>query len=441
MTVAELTSLIRSSIETQFADVWLEGEISNLRTPSSGHVYCTLKDSSSQIRAVLFRSTAVRLRFALQEGLHVIVRGRLTVYEARGEYQMVLDHVQPKGIGALQLAFEQLKKRLAAEGLFDQNRKRPLPLFPQTVGIVTSITGAAIRDLLTVLDRRWPLLHILIVPVQVQGDGAAKQIADAVALLNRMQAVDVMIVGRGGGSWEDLWSFNEEVVVRAIATSRIPVVSAVGHEIDVMLSDFAADVRAATPSAAAEMVVPKLSDIVVQLREYDLRTHRAITRRCSVDRQRLQVCLSGIPSVLIHIQEEVQMVDELTHRLCGAMSTLRHGLDRRVQIWHRDLLARNPLISIKQRLTLIPQLITRLHRQMKALAMDRRKGVLRAMAELNNLSPLAILDRGYCILLDLGSERIIRHIKEIRAGQALIARLASGRVVCSVKDVIHETSP
>jgi exodeoxyribonuclease VII large subunit len=383
----------------------------------------------------------VRLRFALQEGLHVIVRGRLTVYEARGEYQMVLDHVQPKGIGALQLAFEQLKKRLAAEGLFDQNRKRPLPLFPQTVGIVTSITGAAIRDLLTVLDRRWPLLHILIVPVQVQGDGAAKQIADAVALLNRMQAVDVMIVGRGGGSWEDLWSFNEEVVVRAIATSRIPVVSAVGHEIDVTLSDFAADVRAATPSAAAEMVVPKLSDIVVQLREYDLRTHRAITRRCSVDRQRLQVCLSGIPSVLIHIQEEVQMVDELTHRLCGAMSTLRHGLDRRVQIWHRDLLARNPLISIKQRLTLIPQLITRLHRQMKALAMDRRKGVLRAMAELNNLSPLAILDRGYCILLDLGSERIIRHIKEIRAGQALIARLASGRVVCSVKDVIHETSP
>jgi exodeoxyribonuclease VII large subunit len=249
----------------------LEGEISNLRTPGSGHLYCTLKDSTSQIRAVLFRSNALRLRFALQEGLHVIVRGRLTVYEPRGEYQIVLEHVEPKGIGALQLAFEQLKERLAAEGLFAQERKKSLPTYPQTVGLVTSITGAAIHDILTVLQKRWPLLHIIIAPVQVQGEGAAKQIADAVASLNSMREVDVIIVGRGGGSWEDLWTFNEEPVVRAIAASRIPVVSAVGHEVDVTLADLAADLRAPTPSAAAEMVVPVLSHLIAQRRVVSVR--------------------------------------------------------------------------------------------------------------------------------------------------------------------------
>jgi exodeoxyribonuclease VII large subunit len=246
-----LTGLLRTSIEEQFSDVWLEGELSNLRAPGSGHVYCTLKDKTSQIRAVLFRPIAVRLRFALQEGLQVIVRGRLTVYEPRGEYQIVLDTVEPKGIGALQLAFEQLKARLAAEGLFDQDRKKPIPAFPRTVGVVTSLTGAAIRDILAVLRRRWPTLHILIAPVQVQGESAGRQIAEALTALNDLGTVDVIIVGRGGGSLEDLWSFNEEIVVRAIAASRVPVVSAVGHEIDVTLADFVADLRAPTPSAAA----------------------------------------------------------------------------------------------------------------------------------------------------------------------------------------------
>ncbi|HMI38639.1 MAG TPA: exodeoxyribonuclease VII large subunit, partial [Nitrospiraceae bacterium] len=209
LTVSELTGLLRTSIEEQFSDVWLEGELSNLRAPGSGHVYCTLKDKTSQIRAVLFRSTAVRLRFALQEGLQVIVRGRLTVYEPRGEYQVVIDTVEPKGIGALQLAFEQLKERLAMEGLFDQGRKKSIPTFPRAVGVVTSLTGAAIRDILAVLRRRWPALHILIAPVQVQGESAGRQIAAALAALNQLGFVDVIIVGRGGGSMEDLWSFNE----------------------------------------------------------------------------------------------------------------------------------------------------------------------------------------------------------------------------------------
>lgn len=438
--MGELTSLIRSSIETQFADIWLEGEISNLRAPGSGHLYCTLKDSASQIRAVLFRANAVRLRFALQEGLHVVVRGRLTVYEPRGEYQIVLEHVEPKGIGALQLAFEQLKQRLAAEGLFAQERKRPLPAFPRTIGVVTSITGAAIRDILTVLQRRWSLLHIIIAPVQVQGEGAAKQIADAVASLNGLGQVDVIIVGRGGGSWEDLWCFNEEAVVRAIVASRIPVVSAVGHEVDVTLADFAADVRAPTPSAAAEIVVPVLSDIVEQLGGLTLRTQRAMSRRCTLDRHRLEVYMSGISSVRVHVQERFQRVDELTGRLSQAIGEVRNTLEVRVRAWHQDLLARNPLLSIKQGLTLIPQLMMRLHRQMKTLTLNRRQRIQRAVAEINNLSPLAVLGRGYSILKNVETGRIIRHTRDVRIGEELVARLASGQLTCTVKNVIPDTS-
>src|SRR5512134_2633560 len=302
LTVSELTSLVRTSIESAFPDLWLEGEISNLRMPGPGHVYCTLKDESSQIRAVLFRSSALRVRFTLQEGMQVIVRGRLTVYEPRGEYQIVLDAVEPKGIGALQLAFDQLKERLGAEGLFDQSRKKILPTFPRTVGVITSLTGAAIRDILSVLQRRWPTLHVIIAPVQVQGEGAGRQIADALALLNEQGAAEVIIVGRGGGSLEDLWSFNEEVVVRAIADSRIPVVSAVGHEIDMTLTDFAADHRAATPSAAAETVVPVLAEVVERVREVTVRAGQAMTRHCLFEQRRLDSNITGLTHIRYRIQ-------------------------------------------------------------------------------------------------------------------------------------------
>jgi exodeoxyribonuclease VII large subunit len=418
----------------------LEGEISNLRTPGSGHLYCTLKDSTSQIRAVLFRSNAIRLRFALQEGLHVVVRGRLTVYEPRGEYQIMLEYVEPKGIGALQLAFEQLKQRLAAEGLFDQERKKPLPAFPSTIGLVTSITGAAIHDILTVLLRRWPLLHIIISPVQVQGEGAAKQIADAVASLNSMSEINVIIVGRGGGSWEDLWSFNEEAVVRAIVASRVPVVSAVGHEIDVTLADLAADVRAPTPSAAAEMVVPVLSSLVEHLGYFTLRIQRVMSRRCAFERHRLDAYVSRISCVRFHVQEESQRVDELTDRLCQAVDELRYTMKQRVRDRHQDLLACNPLLFVKQGLTLIPQLLTRLYRQIKTVTLHRRQRIQRAVAELNNLSPLAILGRGYSILQNVGTGRIIRHTQDVHVGDELAARLASGQLACVVKDVIPHTS-
>ncbi len=333
-----MTGLLRTSIEERFSDIWLEGELSNLRAPGSGHVYCTLKDKTSQIRAVLFRSTAVRLRFALQEGLQVIVRGRLTVYEPRGEYQIVLDTVEPKGIGALQLAFEQLKERLAVEGLFDQDRKKSIPIFPRAVGVITSLTGAAIRDILAVLRRRWPTLHILIAPVQVQGESAGRQIAEALTALNDLGSVDVIIVGRGGGSLEDLWSFNEEVVVRAIAASHVPVVSAVGHEIDVTLADFVADLRSPTPSAAAEAVVPVLAETVERLLELKVRLGQVMLRHCAFERQRLDNGIRGVADVRFGLQEAAQRTDDMVDRLRASILFSRSS-----KVWRQSRNSRSAL--------------------------------------------------------------------------------------------------
>jgi exodeoxyribonuclease VII large subunit len=372
-----LTGLLRASIEEQFSDIWLEGELSNIRTPGSGHIYCTLKDKMSQIRAVLFRSSANRLRFGLQEGLHVIVRGRLSVYEPRGEYQIVLDTMEPKGIGALQLAFEQLKARLAAEGLFDQDRKKSIPPFPRTVGVVTSLTGAAIRDILAVLRRRWPTLHIVIAPVQVQGENAGRQIAEALTALNGLSSVDVIIVGRGGGSLEDLWSFNEEIVVRAIAASHVPVVSAVGHEIDVTLADFVADLRAPTPSAAAEAVVPMLAEIVGRLRELKVRMEQVMYRHCSSEGQRLDAGIRGLKDVRFRLQEAAQQTDDLMDCLRRIAQKLL--MVRREQVYQaqRDLSGLNPILVIKQGLVRIPQLSKRLEGQMCVIMGQHRHGSVR----------------------------------------------------------------
>src|SRR4030043_407686 len=255
LTVSELTQEIKDILEDRFPDVWIEGEISNLRMPPSGHIYFTLKDDFSQIRGVLFKMQARTIRFVPKDGLHIIGRGRVSLYEKRGDYQLILESMEPKGIGALQLAFLQLREKLEKEGLFDPSRKKPIPMVPQKIGVITSPTGAVIRDMLHILKRRFENLHILLYPVRVQGEGASGEIAGGVKYFNQWTDVDVMIVGRGGGSSEDLWAFNEEVVDRAIYHSRIPVISAVGHETDYTVSDFVADLRAPTPSVAAELVV------------------------------------------------------------------------------------------------------------------------------------------------------------------------------------------
>jgi exodeoxyribonuclease VII large subunit len=435
-----LTGLLRTSIEEQFSDIWLEGELSNLRAPGSGHVYCTLKDKTSQIRAVLFRSSAVRLRFALQEGLQVIVRGRLTVYEPRGEYQIVLDTVEPKGVGALQLAFEQLKERLATEGLFDQDRKKSIPAFPRTVGVVTSLTGAAIRDILAVFRRRWPTLHVLIAPVQVQGESAGRQIAEALTALNDLGSVDVIIVGRGGGSLEDLWSFNEEIVVRAIAASHVPVVSAVGHEIDVTLADFVADLRAPTPSAAAEAVVPVLAEIVERLRELTVRAGQVMLRHCAFERQRLDAGIRGVTDVHFRLQEAAQRTDDTVDRLREMVQQLLTSGRERVHEVQRDLSVLNPILAIKQGLATVPQFSKRLEGQMGAILAQHRYRIHATLAQLNTLSPLAILGRGYSILQTVPAGQILHRANDVEVGQEMVAQLASGRLSCMVTHVFDDSS-
>lgn len=382
----------------------------------------------------------MRLRFALQEGLHVVVRGRLTVYEPRGEYQIVLDTVEPKGIGALQLAFEQLKERLATEGLFDQDRKKSIPAFPRTVGVVTSLTGAAIRDILAVLRRRWPTLHILIAPVQVQGEHAGLQIADALTALNNLGSVDVIIVGRGGGSLEDLWSFNEEIVVRAIVASHVPVVSAVGHEINVTLADFVADLRAPTPSAAAEAVVPVLAEIVERLQELKVRLGQVMLRHCAFERQRLDAGIRGVTDVRFRLQDAAQRTDDRVDRLREMVQQLLMAGRERVHGVQRDLSGLNPILAIKQGLATVPQFSKRLEGQMGMMLAQHRHRIHATLAQLNTLSPLAILGRGYSILQTVPAGQILHRANDVRVGQELEAQLASGRLSCTVTQVFDDSS-
>jgi len=440
MTVSQLTGMLRTSIESQFTDVWLEGEVSNLRMPGSGHVYCTLKDEVSQIRAVLFRSSAQRLKYSLQEGMCLIVRGRLTVYEARGEYQIVMESVEPKGIGALQLAFEQLRARLTAEGLFDEAKKSSLPPFPRRVGIVTSPTGAAIRDMLSVLHRRWPTLQIIVVPVPVQGEGAAQQIANAVAWLNEEDLVDVMIVGRGGGSLEDLWSFNEEVVIRAVAASRVPVVSAVGHETDVTLTDLAADRRAATPSAAAETVVPVLAEVVERLGVLAVRVTQTMSGRCAFEQRRLGAQINRLAEIRFRLRQEWQRTREAADRLrtliCDRVVASRDVVRGR----QRDLAGLNPAFVVKRSLAMITFLMQRLERQIIVLADGRRRRLAAMAAQLSQLSPLAILGRGYSILSRVRDGVILRRAVDAQPDEELIARLSQGQLRCTVKRVVPDPS-
>jgi exodeoxyribonuclease VII large subunit len=439
LSVSQLTAMLRERLEHAFPQVWVEGEVSNLRAPGSGHLYMTLKDNLSQIRAVLFRASAQRLRFAVREGLCLIVRGRLSVYEQRGEYQLVLDYVEPKGIGALQIAFEQLKQKLALEGLFDSARKRPLPLLPSRVGLVTSATGAAIRDMLSVIRRRCPVAGILIYPVPVQGDGAAEQIAEAVRSLSKSGDVDVIIVGRGGGSWEDLWCFNEEPVVRAIASSAVPVVSAVGHETDYTLADFAADLRAATPSAAAEAVVPVLRDVLRTIQALWDRQERGMRGRLAFVQRQVTGHSGAIPMFLLRMQRQGQRLDDTIDRIRGGWKDVLAGLRRRVQQREHDVLIASPRMRIASALVVMPQLLKRTAEGMARVVASRRQSVHAVMATLDTLSPLAILRRGYSIVQSVPDGRVIRRATGVREDDDVSVTLAEGRLICGVRRVLPDS--
>ncbi len=439
LTVSELTLLVRDRLEQGFPEVWIEGEVSTLRSPASGHLYCTLKDAQCQIRTVLFRSQAQRLRFALREGLQVVVRGRLTVYEPRGEYQVVLDYLEPKGVGALQLALEQLKEKLAREGLFDESRKRPLPFLPRRVGLVTSLSGAAIRDMLVVLGRRCPSLDVLICPVPVQGEGAAPKIAAAIRTLSASGQVDVMIVGRGGGSMEDLWCFNEEVVVRAIAASRVPVVSAVGHEIDVTLADFAADYRAPTPSAAAEAVAPVLADLVRAVADFRVRLERVMETRLVLIRNHVDAARQVVSRLLLPVQRQAQRLDDLSNRLGRSFQALLAKLGRRWLTVHHGLGLASPVGLVRATLVLVPQYMKRLEQRVCSRLALRRQTVTSLVGALDGLSPLAILARGYSIVQTVPEGTVIRRADQVAVGDEVSAKLASGRLRCVVREALPDS--
>jgi exodeoxyribonuclease VII large subunit len=440
--VSDVTTLIRSRLEGDFGDVWLEGEVSNFRSPGSGHYYFTLKDDRSQIRAVAFRSVARFLKFVPKDGQHLICRGHVTVYEARGEYQLVVDYLEPKGAGALQLAYEQLKERLAREGLFDPARKRPLPFLPGRIGLITSPSGAVIQDVLHVLDRRFATVPVLILPVPVQGADAADRIAAALDEANALppiQRPDVIIVARGGGSLEDLWAFNEEVVARAIARSGIPIVSAVGHETDYTIADFVADLRAPTPSAAAELVVPRRDHLHATIETGRQRIASAF-RKILIDRRtRLAADGRALRGPVRRIETALLRVDELTSRLQeGMVRLLRHRREQRRYL-AQAVAAASPRRRLANARLTHAHLLQRLTTRLTTSLVDRRGAVANLAAHLDALSPLAILDRGYSLTRLLPSQRIVRASTEVVAGDALLITLGRGEVDATVSAVRRES--
>ncbi|HEX5413252.1 MAG TPA: exodeoxyribonuclease VII large subunit [Terriglobia bacterium] len=486
-TVAELSLAVKELIETSFPDVWVTGEVSNFRAAASGHCYFTLKDASAQLRAVCFRNQARCLKFKPQDGLAVIARGQLSVYEARGEYQLCVDYLEPAGVGALQLAFEQLRKRLATEGLFDQARKKPLPVLPRAIGIVTSPSGAAIRDILRVLKRRFPNMSVLLYPAAVQGAVAAGEIVEGIKYFNQYALVDVLIVGRGGGSMEDLWPFNEESVARAIAASTIPVISAVGHETDFTISDFVADLRAPTPSAAAEMVVHRREDFLLEVANRVRQMSQNIRLRMSEARAeltelRMHRAIQQFPA---RVQERSQRVDEslgemersLRGRLEGArrqhlelttrllrfepkrllelrwaqiqyrktqlgrvQSELSMLMGERLHasrvVWTRassGVMSYNLRGTLRLRLASVHARDIELHGSIGRVITEHRHRVKHYQSLLEERSPLTILNRGYSITRDQ-ENRIVRNAGQVGIGDGLSIRLAQGELGATVNE-------
>jgi exodeoxyribonuclease VII large subunit len=431
--VRELVAAVRSHVEREYSDAWVEGEISNFRAPDSGHLYFTLKDGNSQIRVVMFRSAARLLRFRPTDGLQVVVRGRVTVYEERGELQISAEYIEPKGAGSLQLAFEQLKAKLEAEGLFAAERRKPIPSLPSRIGIVTSAQAAALRDILNVLQRRHHSVNVLIYSAQVQGDAAPQEVAAGVRFFNQHDNVDVIIVARGGGSAEDLASFNNEALARTIAASEIPVISAIGHETDFTIIDFVADLRAPTPSAAAELVIrsrQEVEDHAAALRE---RLSRAVRYRLLMGRQALtELAQHGAFARMMElIRQRQQKLDDLTHRMELAQ---RHLLEQTRRRWemisaavrHYDL--RRVLAGVHKELESGTSALVAI---MRNVLLQQRVRSERLHTALESLSPLAILERGYALVFD-SQGKLLKDVRGLKLGDEISARLAHGEIRAAV---------
>ncbi len=437
-TVSALTREIRERLETHFPLVWVSGEVSNLRQPLSGHCYFTLKDAGAQLRAVLFKGNHQHLRFKPAEGSQFLCRGRLTVYEPRGDYQLLVDYLEPLGLGALAQAFEVLKTRLQAEGLFAPELKKPLPFLPRRLALVTSPTGAAVRDFLRLLRRRFPNLEVLIYPVKVQGAEAAGEIARALEELPGYPGVEVIVLARGGGSLEDLWPFNEEAVARAIHRCPVPVVSAVGHEVDFTIADFVADVRAATPSAAVELVAPDKESLARHLDRLGGSLRRTFRQRLAVARRQVALISRRLPDLTRRLADLRLKVDDRGEVL--ERRARRHLAGRRQQL----KLASSRLVLLSPRRSLVPwrqrleQAAQRLGQSFRRGQEDRRRHLEYCRSHLDQLNPLAILKRGYAVATLLPQETVIRDAAQAPAGAAVRVRVAKGRLDCEVTEVSSE---
>jgi exodeoxyribonuclease VII large subunit len=455
LSVSQLTVQIRRLLEAQVGQVWVSGEITNLRFQSSGHIYFTLKDAGSQLSCVLFRGEAQPDRSLLQDGRKVTLQGEVTVYEPRGQYQLRVTALELEGVGALQAAFEKLKQKLSAEGLFAPDRKRPLPRYPQRLGLVTSPTGAAIRDVLHVIGRRQPGLEIILVPCRVQGDGAAAEIAAAIRLLNEFSAaaapargpaplgprLDLILVTRGGGSLEDLWAFNEEGVARAIQESALPVVSAVGHEIDFTISDFVADLRAATPSAAAELITEGVFASGQFVAEAGVRMGQRVRQRLAERADRLAQAAGRLGRVhpRRRFNDWLQELDDLQ---AGLARCVKQGARQRRLAWQTlsDRLARlRPGLWLRQRRDVLDQVGRRLGERARQRTREWRAGLGALAARLRLLGPEQVLARGYSITMDARSGRVVREAAALEPGQRLRTRLKAGEVVSTVESPIADS--
>jgi len=435
--VSRLVRETKAVLEGSFPLLWLEGEISNFSRPTSGHMYFSLKDEAAQVRCAMFRGKNMHLRFKPENGMQVLVRVRLTLYEARGDFQIIIEHMEEAGQGALQRAFEALKSRLGQEGLFDIRLKKAIPALPKKIGVITSPTGAAIRDVLSVLKRRFPAIPVLIYPVPVQGETAANQIAAMIKLADKRKDCDVLLLTRGGGSLEDLWAFNEEVVARAIHACKTPLISAVGHEVDFSIADFVADQRAATPSAAAELISPDQHDIQQQLSKH-------LSRLQGQARSLLQQSQQGLDWLQKRLQQQhpgqklqikAQRVDELELRL---ERIVRNSIDRKAYALtqlNSRLQRHAPLQQLNQLKMRQQRLQQRLQHAWQQIMANKQQRLAMTSRTLNNVSPLATLQRGYAIVQDVANKQVFSDARQLNRGDKISARLAKGSLICIVDEI------
>ncbi|MCB5227044.1 exodeoxyribonuclease VII large subunit [Alishewanella sp. 16-MA] len=438
-TVSRLNSEVRLTLELQFQQLWLSGEVSNFVAAASGHWYFSLKDQAAQVKVAMFKQANRNALIRPQNGQQVLLRARISVYEPRGEYQLLADFIEPAGDGLLKQQFEQLKNKLAAEGLFAAERKKALPANPRTVGVITSPTGAAVRDIITVLQRRAPGIKVIVYPCQVQGDSAAGQLRQMLSTAIQRDEVDVLIIGRGGGSLEDLWCFNDEALARAVAQCPIPIVSAVGHEIDFALTDFVADVRAATPSAAAELVSPDQSHFVLQLQQLSsrlVRAQRLFLQRLTPKLSQLQLRLQQLHPQR-RLEQQQQRLDELQLRLQRVMQLQLQQAKRQHSYLQQSLLHLSPAKTLKQQHNLLQQLQRRLQHAQQQQVKQQQQKLAKLSAQLHTVSPLATLARGYSISFN-AAEQAITSSSQLKLGDTINTRLAEGRFMATVTEVIHK---